>query len=387
MKRNVLVLALCQALMMSANSLLIAVAALVGASLAPQSGYATVPLAVMFLGTLASTFPASLLMKQIGRRAGFVVGLLAGVLGATLSTLAVVAGHFVGFCVGAALIGVFNAFGQYYRFAAADVASTAYRSRAIAYVMSGGVIAAFLGPNLARLTRDLFAVEFASSYASLLVLYGLSLALLGLARMPPPGVEERAMPGRPLAVIARRPGFSVAVLVALTGYGVMNLLMTATPLAMHANGHHFGDTAFVIQGHVFAMFAPSFVTGQLIDRFGVGQVMQWGALLAVGAVATNVSGATVSHFWVALVLLGVGWNFMFIGATHLLTQTYDSADKAKAQGFNDLLIFTTVAITAFSSGFLYQHVGWRSLNLVVLPWLLAALGALRWLHGRRRAAA
>lgn len=195
------------------------------------------------------------------------------------------------------------------------------------------------------------------------------------------------MPGRPLAVIARRPGFSVAVLVALTGYGVMNLLMTATPLAMHANGHNFGDTAFVIQGHVLAMFAPSFVTGQLIDRFGVGQVMQWGALLAVGAVATNVSGATVSHFWVALALLGVGWNFMFIGATHLLTQTYDAADKAKAQGFNDSLIFTTVAITAFSSGFLYQHVGWRSLNLVVLPWLLAALGALRWLHGRRRAAA
>jgi MFS family permease len=380
MKRNVLILAFCLAMMMSANSLLIATSPLVGVALAGDPAWATVPIALMFVGTLSSTYPASMLMKHIGRRAGFTIGLLIGVLGAVFSALGILTQTFGGFCFGAVLIGIFNAFGQYYRFAAADVASLDYRSRAISYVMAGGIAAAVIGPNLARVTLDLVSsATFAGSYLALLGLYALSLIVLQWARIPAPTAVERHATGRPLSTVARNPMFLVAVLSATIAYGVMNLVMTATPLAMHHHGHLFEDTALVIQWHVLGMFAPSFVTGHLIRKFGVSNIMLTGCLSLALCALVNLSGESVAHFFAGLVLLGVGWNFLFVGATDLLTQTYAAEEKAKTQGLNDLIVFSTVAMTALSSGYLHLHFGWAAINYSVLPLVLVAFVATVWL--------
>jgi MFS family permease len=380
MKHNVLLLSSCQALMMSANSLLIASAALVGVTLADDPAMATLPIALLFVGVLSCTFPASMLMKIIGRRGGFLFGLLFGAAGAAIAATAIYKGSFAGFCLGTLSIGVFNGFGQYYRFAAADVAAPGYRSRAIAYVMAGGVVAAFVGPNLARVTRGMLpSAEFAASFAALVALYALSMLALAFARIPPTTVEERSGTARPLPAIGRQPKFLVAVVGATIAYGVMNLMMTATPLAMAHHGHEFGDTAFVIQWHVFGMFAPSFATGHLIRRFGIANIMLTGSALIATSIGANLLGAAVPHFWSALVFLGVGWNFLFLGATTLLTETYAPAEKAKTQGLNDLLVFTTVAVTALSSGYLHHQFGWETLNYVLVPWIFLAMGAALWL--------
>lgn len=387
MKRNVLLLASCQALMMSANSLIVASAALVGAALAGDPTLATLPIALLFAGVLSCTFPASMLMKRLGRRAGFLLGLSLGCAGAATATLGIHLGSFATFCLGMLLIGTFNAFGNYYRFAAADVASEAYRSRAISYVMAGGVVAAFVGPNLARATRDMMAsAEFAASFATLLGLYALSMLALLFARIPPTTPKERSGTARPLSEISRQGKFVVAVLGAMIAYGIMNLVMTATPLAMEHHGHLFDDTAFVIQWHVFAMFAPSFVTGHLIRRYGTANIMLIGGALLGSSIVANLMGGSVLSFWTGLVLLGVGWNFLFVGATTLLTETYEPAEKAKTQGLNDLLIFTTVALTALSSGYLHYAFGWQTLNYVLIPWLLLAMGAVLWLKLGQRPA-
>jgi MFS family permease len=254
--------------------------------------------------------------------------------------------------------------------------------------MVGGVVAAFLGPNIANWSRDvLFGVPFAGSYASLLILYGLSLVLIANLRIPMPDKEERSGSQRPLWQVATQPAFLVAAVGALLAYGVMNLLMTATPLAMVGNGHDFGDTVFVIQWHVVAMYGPSFFTGHLIQRFGVTRIMSIGAVMLAACVAINLSGLTVMHFWSALVLLGLGWNFLFVGGTTLLIETYTPAEKAKAQGLNDLLVFGTVAMSALASGFLHQLVGWTALNYLVLPAIALALGTTLWLDRRRANAA
>jgi MFS family permease len=385
MRRNLLILCCCQALVMSAGPLIIATSGLVGLALAQQKIWATLPTACMFAGMLVITFPASILMKRIGRRMGFTLGLLVGLAGALLSTYAIVERSFMLFALGTFLIGITNGFGQYYRFAAAEVASAEYRGRAISWVMVGGVVAAFLGPNIANWSRDvLFGVPFAGSYASLLILYGLSLVLIANLRIPMPDKEERSGSQRPLWQVATQPAFLVAAVGALLAYGVMNLLMTATPLAMLGCGHDFGDTVFVIQWHVVAMYGPSFFTGHLIQRFGVTRIMSIGAVMLAACVAINLSGLTVMHFWAALVLLGLGWNFLFVGGTTLLIETYTPAEKAKAQGLNDLLVFGTVAMSALASGFLHQLVGWTALNYSVLPAIALALGATFWL-GRRRA--
>lgn len=374
--RNVTILSLCQALMMSSSSLIISTSALVGAALAQDIRWATAPLASMFLGTLLCTFPASILMKHIGRRAGFMIGVGVGWVGAGFATLAIATGNFAGFCLGSLLIGVFNGFGQYYRFAAADVATEAFRSRAISYVMAGGVVAAFLGPNLARFSRGWFeGSEFAGSYASILILLMLSFMLLSFTRIRKAAPAERRESGRPLSIIATQPFFVIAVSGSMIAYGVMNILMTATPLAMTGHGFVFSDAAFVIQWHVFAMFAPSFFTGTVIAKVGAIRVMRWGSLLLLACIGVNLAGTTIVHFWLALVLLGLGWNGLFIGGTSLLTTTYQPAEKAKAQGLNDLLVFSTVGLTALSSGLLHHAVGWQTLNLIAIPFVLIAFAA------------
>jgi MFS family permease len=387
-RRNVVLLSLCQGLVMIGTTTMIAEAALVGHLLAENKAYATLPLGAQQLGVLLTIMPASLLMARIGRRAGFSVGACFGIVGTAVATLAVFQGSFWLFCVGTALNGVHNGFAMFYRFAAVDGAGKEGHGKAISYVLAGGVLAALIGPELAKHTKDLFApVVFAGSFASLILVALTLLAILQFIRIPKPTESERREAQRPLSVIARQPAFVVAVLGGMVAYGVMNFVMTATPLAMRFCGHSFESTAFVIQWHVFAMFAPSFVTGHLIKRFTVPNVMVAGAALMAGCVAINLAGDTVVHFWIALAMLGLGWNFLFVGATTLLTTTYRPAERAKVQALNDLMVFGTVAASAFSAGAAHHALGWAVLNYAVVPFILMGAVATLWLVLRRPATA
>ncbi len=387
-RKNVILLALCQALFMTGTALVITITALAGNALAEAKSLATLPLALQFLVTMATTIPASLLMKRIGRRLGFMTGASIGAGGGALSAYALFAEDFVLFCVGSALIGVLNGFAMFYRFAAADTADEASRSRAISLVMAGGVIAAFTGPNLANFSKDFFdAVTFAGSYAALALLQGLTLLILLFLDIPKPGEGERRASGRPLIVISRQPTFVVAALAAMTGYASMNLIMTATPLAMVDHDYPFADTAFVVQWHVFSMFAPSFFTGHLIDRFGVLKIIICGGLLVLACVGINLAGTGLFHFLWALALLGVGWNFLFVGATTLLTTAHTAPEKAKTQGFNDFLVFGSVALASLFSGAIQNSFGWQVVNYSVFPFILSALAATFWFRMKRPALA
>lgn len=385
--RNLIVLALCQALAMSGNAVVMTVSALAGYMLAVDKSLATLPLALQFTATMAATIPASLLMKRIGRRAGFSLGVLFAVAGGAVSSYAIFAANFPLFCLGAALQGMFNGFALFYRFAAVDTASDGFRGKAISWVVAGGVLAAFAGPELAKWSRGWFEpTVFAGCYAAIVGLALAALLLLRLLDIPRPAPEERRNGGRPLGTIMRQPAFVVAVLGGMIGYGVMSLVMTATPLAMRAHALNFGDTALVIQWHILAMFAPGFVTGHLIDRFGVLNVMLAGAALAIGCVVVNLSGVGILQFWVALVLLGVGWNFLFVGSTTLLTECYTPAEKAKTQAINDFLVFGAVALCSFSSGALQYGFGWQAVNLGVVAPLMVTATATLWLKHRRATA-
>ena len=389
MRSNVLILACCQALTMSGSSLIILTASLVGAILAPHPQWATLPVACMFTGTLITTFPASMLMKRIGRRAGFYVGLMIGLIGAIIVTTGITAGVIDGgffyFCIGSFLIGVVNAFGQYYRFAASDVAIPEYRSRAISWVLAGGIVAAFIGPGIAIWTWDMVAtVPYAGSYSMLVGLYAISMLFLLFARLPMPTIEERSGVTRPLSQIIRQPEFFVAVIGATVAYGSMNLIMVSTPVEMKGCGYLLPDSASVIMWHILAMFAPSFVTGHLIRHFGVTRIMVTGTLLLAVCVTINLNGSSLIHFTSALIILGLGWNFLFVGGTTLLADAYRPAEKAKTQGFNDLIIFSTVAMTAVASGLLHHHFGWETINLSVIPAIVLAFAATLWLDRRRR---
>ncbi len=389
MKRNVGLLAACQALMMTANVLLITTSALVGQRLATIQGLseslATLPLMIQFLATMLTTIPASLLMKRVGRRAGFLLGSGAGLAGGVLAAYAIMQGSFALFALATVLFGINNGFGTYYRFAAADSATLDYRANAISYVMAGGVIAALLGTDLANWTRGLLdGAPFAGSYFVLIGLYTMSLVALVFIRIPRPDVWTRTHSGRPLRVIVAQKTFIVAVAAGMVGYGVMSLIMTATPLAMSAHAHNFSSTAFVIEWHALGMFAPSFFTGHLIRRLGVANVMLAGALLNALTVAINLAGTSDTHFWLALFLLGVGWNFLYVGGTTLLTEAHDEQEKAKVQALNDFLIYTAAAGAIFMAGVLQYEFGWRAVNLGVLPLIGAILIMVLWLKRRHR---
>ena len=384
---NVALLATCQALGMSCLALSITITALVGTGLAPDPSLATFPLALQFVATAASTIPASLLMGRFGRRTGFTIGGLLGVAGGMVACQAVIVGSFSLFCLGAALLGAFSAHVALYRFAAADVAGPKLRSRAISLVMVGGIVSAILGPELAKWTRELFApFLFAGGFAAIAGLAFAGLALVQFVDLPPPVVRKRGEKGRPLAELVKQPKLVVAVLCAMVAYGSMNLIMVSTPLAMIACAHPFETAAFVIQWHVVGMYAPSFVTGHIIERIGVLRVISIGAFLILGCVLINMTGIEVLQFWAALVLLGVGWNFMYVGATSLLTETYRPEEQSRVQAFNEFMVFGTTAVTALASGAIFSFLGWQALNLgVVLPIILAA-GAAIWLNRQRLAA-
>lgn len=372
---------------MIGTSTMLAEAALVGHALAPNKAFATVPLAAQQLAVMSTTFPASLLMKRIGRRGGFSIGACFGILGTAIATLAVFQASFALFVVGAALNGVYNGFALFYRFAAVDGAGEAWKAKAISYVMAGGVLAAIIGPELAKLTKDMFApVIFAGSFASLTIVAIVALVLLQFLDIPKPSEAERRGEQRPLGAIMRQPVFIVAVLGAMIGYGTMSFVMTATPLAMVACDHNFASAAFVIQWHVVAMFAPSFFTGQIIKRFGVLRVMTAGAFLNVCCILVNLSGTEVWQFWIGMVLLGLGWNFLFVGGTTLLTDAYRPAERAKVQAVNDFMVFGTVTMTSFSAGLAHHMLGWTTINLSVVPFLVLIVIATLWLARRRQMA-
>ena len=369
MRTNVGLLSICQAVLFTANSVLIASAALIGTMLAPDIMYATVPIAMLFLFGMGCSMPASLLMKYIGRRAGFQIGLLIGISGAIVSGYAITAHSFAYFAVGIALIGINNAFAAFYRFAAADVSTASYRSRAISYVLAGSVVAAFIGPNLVNFTKE--SIEgslFAGSYFILGGLYLLALIIVSFLKVPAVDVAQERQKGRPLSVIARQPMFLIAVLSATVGYGVMNLLMTATPLAMEDRGLDFGKTAQVIQWHIFAMFAPSFFTGHLVNKFGELNIVLSGLIFLVLSITASFLFAAVGlgesfpAFCTTLVLLGIGWNFTFLGGTTLLTTVCKPSEKAVVQGFNDLCVFSVVTLTALMSGVVHHLWGWYYIN-------------------------
>lgn len=375
-RRNVLLLALCQAFFMTSTSAIVTSAALIGYQLSADKALATLPLAMQFIAVMAVTAPASFLMKRIGRRDGFTVGLCIGLVGAGLAIVAIREADFTLFCVACFFVGAFNAFGQYYRFAAADTAEDAFKSRAISLVMAGGVIAS-VGPLLANFSKDLLPGDvFAGVYLMIAILYIASLVTLRFVNIPRPGEEERESGGRPLHRIMRQPVFIVAALGGMVGYMLMSLLMASTPLAMQGAGHGFFDTAQVIQWHVFAMFAPAFFTGHLIRRFGTPAIMAAGAVLIVACVAINLGGLNLAYFWIGGIALGVGWCFLFVGATTLVTESYSPAEKAKTQAANDFLVFGSVACAALLSGVLHETVGWQVMNYIALPFIAVVLIAL-----------
>ena len=378
-KRNVSILAACQALLFTNNTTAIAINGLAGFALATDKGLATLPATGLVIGGALASFPASLLMKRIGRRRGFIMGAAVGILGAIISSAAVYAGSFWMLCLGTVVLGMYNGGAQYYRFAAADVSPPVFKSRAISLVLAGGLVGGLVGPELSKYSVDVLAVKYAGGYLSLTVFHDLAILALWNLDVPPPDREERQGFARPLGKIVAQPKFVVAAMSSALGYGVMNLLMTASPLAMGVCGHPFSAAAFVIQWHVVAMFAPSFVTGDLIRRMGVINLMLTGAFLQLVCVAVALSGVTVAHFWWALVLLGIGWNFLFIGGTTLITETYQPAEKAKAQGANDLTIFAVMVTSSFLSGLLHESNGWSMLNYLAVAPVVVIVCGLLWL--------
>ena len=384
-QKNVALLSACQGLLLTNNSILIAANGLAGYALATDKALATVPITTYIVGAALTTMPASLLMRRLGRRTGFALGAVFGIVGALICSYAAFAHDFWLLCAGTLVLGIYNATGQYYRFAAADSASIDFKSKAISLVLAGGIAGGILGPETSKVSKDFFVqAAFAGSYLSLGVFCLLAIGLISLIDIPPLTVAERKESGRPLTTIARQPAFIVAVLSSVTGYGVMNLLMVATPLAMVACQHPFSDAAFVIQWHVIAMFAPSFFTGTLIKRFGVVNVMLTGVVLNFGCIAVALAGLEVAHFWAAMVLVGIGWNFMFIGGTTLLTECHTPSERGKVQGANDLAIFLTMIATSLSSGLLFTLQGWELMNQLAVPFLLLTGIAMLWLAAVQR---
>lgn len=384
-RRNVIFLAICQGLSNSGMSMLVTVAALTGHLLATDKTLATLPIALQWAATMGTTIPASLLMRRIGRRAGFTFGAAVLGSGGLLGLASLKISSFELFCVACVFLGAGNAFAQYYRFAAADAAPDNFKSKAISLVLAGGVVAAFLGPELAKLSVDwLLPVLYAGCYLTLAILSGVIIVLLQGIRIPQLSAAQQRQSGRPMREIMRQPVFVVAVLSGALGYGAMILIMTATPLAMAGCGFAFNDTATVIQAHVLAMFLPSFFTGSLIQRFGNLRIIALGSLITAGCLVANLSGVTFANFSIGLALLGLGWNFMFVGGSTLLTRAYTPAERAKTQAANDFVVFSSSALGAFSSGMLYNQFGWTIVNAGIAPAMILALIAVIWLALRQR---
>lgn len=369
-------------MLVTGNILLVSVTALIGQQLAPSASLATLPVSLQFLGLMAATLPSALLMGALGRRIGFLLGNSIGVIGAALAVLALQQHSFVLLCAATSLLGIAIGVGQQYRFAAIEACAPQQQAKAISLVMGGGVLAAVLGPNLATWSQG-FAIQqpFIGAFLVLLGLYLATLLLVAFLPLPALQAAEKAKGGRGYWQLLRQPALMAAVISGSIGYGVMVLVMTATPLAMHSHHFAFDSTASVIQWHVLGMFLPSFFTGHLITRFGTFAIIQAGCVLLLLCVLIAQAGHGYWFFWTALVALGIGWNFTFIGATNLLTRTYAPNEKARAQGMNDFCVFGFSALGSLLAGVLQLNLGWQMMNLLMLPPVFLAMFLL-WKYAR-----
>jgi MFS family permease len=387
MKKNLWLLAICQGLFLTNNVVFIAINGLVGLSLAPFGWMATLPVMGYVVGGALSTGLVAKTQARFGRRTSFQIGLAVAFFSALLCAYAAINKEFWLLCAATVVAGYYNANAQLYRFAAAELVTPDWREKAVSMVLAGGLIGAVLGPNLAAQTRTLFSVPFAGAYLALAVVALLSILLMSFIQFPPLPPKTTSSGGRPLSVIMRQPVFMVAAAAGALGYGVMNLLMAATPLAMQQCQLPFSDVAFVLEWHVIGMFAPGFFTGHLIKRFGVLPIMGVGVVLNALCIAIALSGVDLHQFLIALFLLGIGWNFLFTGSTTLSLQTYTPEEKDRAQGAINFFVFATLAVSSLASGVLVTTQGWTLLNLgSIVPVVLVAL-ALGWLamHQRRQA--
>lgn len=374
-RRNVALLAGSQAAMLSAIVMSMAVGAIVGAALAPDKGLATLPIAAMVVGTAIASLPAAMLMRRRGRRPGFLIGGVLGVAGSLLAAFALHRQSFALFVLGHVLLGSYQGFANYYRFAAVEAVDAAHASKAISWVVAGGVVAAFLGPQLGQWGRDWIAGDlFVGAYLAQAGLGVLALAMIAQLRLAPVSVGQGGE-ARSLREIVAQPALRASIMGAAIGYAVMIMVMTATPLAMIGCGLPGSDVTPVIQWHVAGMFVPSFFTGSLVRRYGAPRIMQVGFVLLMGHVAIALTGLEFLHFLSALVLLGIGWNFAFIGGTALLTQAYRPSEQTKVQAVNEFVVFGLVALASLSAGWVYDRFGWVTLNLAVVPLLGLALAS------------
>jgi predicted MFS family arabinose efflux permease len=388
-RRNALVLAVTQALAGGNSTVLVATAGIVGTTLAPDKSLATLPISIYVLGMWMGTLPLGALARRLGRRDALQIGTVCGVLTGLICCLAVLQGSFLLFNVGAVFSGLYASAHQSYRFAAADTASEAFRPKAISWVLFGGVVAAVVGPQLVIATQGLWPpFLFAATYVGQSALALISAGVLMFTNIPKPPPRSAAGDGRPLGEIAKQPRFVVAVACGVAAYSTMNLLMTSAPLAMVMCNHSVTDATLGLQWHVLGMYAPSFATGALISRFGLERITGAGLALIIVAAVIGIAGISLWHFWVALALLGVGWNFAFIGATTMVTHCHRPNERNKVQAFNDFLVFGSMAIGSFSSGALLVSFGWSMVNEVAFPVVLAATALLVWgtLRGRRQVA-
>lgn len=392
-KRNVLVLVGAQAILGAQMPMIFTIGGLAGQGLAPNACWATLPITCAVIGSMLTATPISAFMQRYGRRAGFVVGAMGGALGAGLGALGLMSSSFLLFCLGSLFTGVYMSAQGFYRFAAADTASDGFRPKAISWVMAGGLLSAVLGPQLVKVTAESMVVPFLGTYLAVIALNFVGVFLFAGLKIPkPPAPKTGASAGRSARELIRTPAIAVAMICATVSYALMNLVMTSSPLAVVGCGFETGDAADVVTAHVLAMYAPSFFTGHLIARFGATRIVALGLVILAAAGAVALSGVALEQFFLALVLLGLGWNFGFIGATTMLTAEQSAAEKGRLQGLNDLIVFGGVSLASFSSGGLMNCMGgsvvagWNAVNLAMLPFLTLAGGALIWLAMQPKAA-
>jgi MFS family permease len=383
-RSNVVRLAAAQALTGANSAVIFATGSIVGATLAPSMSLATVPLSMYVVGLAAGTLPTGAISRRYGRRVAFIIGTGCGVLTGLLGAFAILRGSFPLFCCATFLGGLYGAVSQSYRFAAADGASAQYRPKAVSWVMAGGVFAGVLGPQLVQWTMDIWPPYlFAFSFVVQALVALVAMAVLSGVDAPKPAPSD-LHGGRPLSEIVRQPRFMAAALCGIVSYPMMNLVMTSAPLAMKMCGLSVSDSNFGIQWHIVAMYGPSFFTGSLISRFGAPKIVALGLLLEASAATVGLSGITAMHFWATLIILGVGWNFSFVGASALVLETHRPQERNKVQAFNDFLVFGVMALGSFSSGQLLANYGWSAVNLVVYPPVLLGLTVLAFASFARR---
>ena len=375
-RSNVMRLAAAQALTGANSAVIFATGSIVGATLAPDVSFATVPISMYVLGLAAGTLPTGAISRAYGRRVTFIIGTGCGVLTGLFGAFAILRGSFPLFCCATFLGGLYGAVSQSYRFAAADGASAEFRPKAVSWVMAGGVFAGVLGPQLVQWTMDVWSPYlFAFSFVVQAIVALIAMAVLAGVDAPKPAPSDLRR-GRPLFEIARQPRFIAAALCGVIAYPMMNLVMTSAPLAMKMCGLSVSNSNFGIQWHIVAMYGPSFFTGSLIARFGAPRIVAAGLLLEAAGAAIGLSGTTAIHFWSTLIVLGIGWNLGFVGASALVLETHRPQERNKVQAFNDFLIFGTMAVGSFSSGQLLANYGWSAVNLVVFPPVLLGLAVL-----------